>query len=324
MCTSNGETFPHPRQPASHRVIPSGSLKLDLALGTGGIPAGSFVEFFGPQASGKTTLCLHTIAEAQKLGGICAYIDCDLSLEAHWSARCGVDIGQLIVSQPESAEQALAITESLVASNALAVIVVDSLSGLTPREVLEASLENPREISTAPLLSLTIRRLSSVIQRSETAIIFTNPLPPRSQSAVYHNLRRDPARLALKLSAALRLELSIAAPIMEKDQVAGSRIQVKIVKNQKRPCFQFAELDIMYRDGILKTGDIFDLGSQLGLIQKQGLAYAFSDVHLGPDRQTALDILKQNPALSARIEQSIREEALGQVQVVTGDKPSPR
>ncbi|MEW5871380.1 MAG: DNA recombination/repair protein RecA [Chloroflexota bacterium] len=324
MCTSDSDAFPQFQQPAPARVTSSGSLKLDLALGTGGIPSASFVEIFGPEASGKTSLCLHTIVEAQKAGGVCAYIDCDRSLDAHWSARCGVDQKQLIISQPDNAEQTLAITESLATSGALTIIVIDSLSGLTPQSVLESGLENPLEISSAPLLSRTLRRLSGAIQRNGTTIIFTNQLPSRSRSAVYHNLARDPARLALKLFAALRLKLSISGPILEKDQVIGSRIQVKIVKNQKKPCFQFAELDIMYRDGILKTGDIFDLGSQLGLIQQQGLMNAFKDIPLGEDRRAALDILKRNPGVSAEIEQIIRQRLLGQVQAVTGDKSLPR
>lgn len=296
-------------QGARANPIPTGSLRLDLALGTGGLPRGRFIEIFGPDASGKTTLCQHIIAEAQKMGESCAFIDVDHGMDSRYALRCGVDPDHLHYSEPMHAEQALDIVTTLARTDALAVIVIDSVSTLIPANDLQLDWSTTSRRYTDTLLSAAMRNLNGIIRKNNTTIVFTR-LAGSSKSAVYHRLAKNPARLALKLHSAIRLELRPLSQLCENRKVIGNRVQVRIQKNTFQPCSRSIELDIMYNDGIEKAGEIFDLGTQLRIIDIEQSTFYYQGLKLGRKRQEAVGLLKANRALADEIEQVIRQKLL--------------
>jgi recombination protein RecA len=288
------------------RFIPTGSLRLDLALGTGGLPGGHITEIFGPASSGKTTLCLHLLSEAQKLGGECAFIDIDGDLEPGYAQRCGVGPNQLYVTVPEHAEQALEIITTLACSGAMSLIVVDSISALISKGELNAPYGESRTDRSQDLISKALRRLRGPIRQNGTALVFTNRIKG-VRRPIYHKLASNPARLALKLHSAVRLALEVKNLIQKEGSTAGQRITVEIRKNRFSPYHQPVELDIMYNDGIANTGDLLALGLQGGVIQQNGERYTFQERLIGADQEGATQWLKGDAALRAAIEKSIRQ-----------------
>ncbi|MCX6026569.1 MAG: recombinase RecA [Chloroflexi bacterium] len=290
-------------------VVPTGSLALDLALGVGGIPRGRVSEIFGPEASGKTTLCLHIVAEAQKRGGMCAYIDMEHALDPPYAARCGVNTDNLYISQPDTGEQALEIAETLVRSGAVDVVVVDSVAALVPRAEIEGDMGDATMGMQARLMSQALRKLSGVIKQSNTAMIFTNQLRQKI-GVMFGNPETTTGGMALKFYASIRLDVRRIQSIKVGAEVVGSRTRVRVVKNKVAPPFREAEFDIMYNEGISKEGDLIDIGAQLGLIAKRGAFFSFGDTRIGQGRENAKQYLKEHPDLAAQIDQTIREQVL--------------
>jgi recombination protein RecA len=296
----------------SQKVISTGSLRLDLALGIGGIPRGEFVEISGAVSSGKTTLCQHIIAEAQKLGEVCGWIDVDHTLDPKYALRCGINAEHLFISEPEKAEQALGILETLAGAGGIAVVVLDSVTSLISQDEFESALDESTQTLVDRQLSLTLRRLYKVIHNNGTIVVFTDQFKT-GISSVYHNLSRNPAQLALKLHAALRLELESLQSIQENRTVVGNRIQVRVIKNHFAPCFHRTRFDIMYNNGINKAGEILDLGIQLRIVCKQNADYFFKDQKLGTKRSEAINFLKKNLPVAEEIEQIIRLKKLSNI-----------
>ena len=291
------------------QVIPTGSLALDLALGVGGIPRGRVSEIFGPEASGKTTLCQHIVAEAQKLGGACAYIDMEHALDPSYAARCGVNTDNLYIAQPDTGEQALEIAETLVRSGAVDVVVVDSVAALVPRAEIEGDMGDATMGMQARLMSQALRKLSGVIKQSNTAMIFTNQLRQKI-GVMFGNPETTTGGMALKFYASIRLDVRRIQSIKVGAEVVGSRTRVRVVKNKVAPPFREAEFDIMYNEGISKEGDLIDIGATLGLIAKRGAFFSFGDTRIGQGRENAKQYLKEHPDLAAQIDQTIREQVL--------------
>jgi len=291
------------------KVIPSGSLRLDIALGIGGIPCGAYTEISGVDSSGKTTLCLHIISQAQKLGGVCAFIDNDHSLNASFARQCGVQVDQLWVAQPQSTEQALEITETLTQSQALSVIVFDSIDSLVP--VSELNLSFGDEIPSAgdTLLSQTLHHMAAIIRRANIAFILTQKTS-KQLSSVYHKLIENPGRLAVKLLAELRIELNPMHKLIQNNKIIGEHTQARILKNKYMPCPSAVEFDIMYNTGIIKVGEIFDLGAEIQLIKKFGKRYFYRDLILGEHREAIINYLFENPHVTDELEQVIRQRLL--------------
>jgi recombination protein RecA len=290
-------------------IVPTGSLALDLALGVGGIPRGRVSEIFGPEASGKTTLCQHIVAEAQKRGGMCAYIDMEHALDPPYAARCGVNTDNLYISQPDTGEQALEIAETLVRSGAVDVVVVDSVAALVPRAEIEGDMGDATMGMQARLMSQALRKLSGVIKQSNTAMIFTNQLRQKI-GVMFGNPETTTGGMALKFYASIRLDVRRIQSIKVGAEVVGSRTRVRVVKNKVAPPFREAEFDIMYNEGISKEGDLIDIGAQLGLIAKRGAFFSFGDTRIGQGRENAKQYLKEHPDLAAQIDQTIREQVL--------------
>jgi len=291
------------------QVIPTGSLALDLALGVGGIPRGRVSEIFGPEASGKTTLCQHIVAEAQKLGGACAYIDMEHALDPSYAARCGVNTDNLYIAQPDTGEQALEIAETLVRSGAVDVVVVDSVAALVPRAEIEGDMGDATMGMQARLMSQALRKLSGVIKQSNTAMIFTNQLRQKI-GVMFGNPETTTGGMALKFYASIRLDVRRIQSIKVGAEVVGSRTRVRVVKNKVAPPFREAEFDIMYNEGISKEGDLIDIGATLGLIAKRGAFFSFGDTRIGQGRENAKQYLKEHPDLAAQIDQTVREQVL--------------
>ena len=289
-------------------AIPTGSLALDLALGIGGIPRGRITEIFGPESSGKTTLAQHIIAEAQKRGGTVAYIDAEHALDPSYAANCGVNIDELLISQPDTGEQALEITEALVRSSAVDTIIIDSVAALVPRAEIEGDMGDPQMGLQARLMSQALRKLAAAIGRSGTAVIFINQLREKV-GIVFGNPEVTTGGRALKFYSSIRLELRRAETIKQGNEAIGSRIKAKVVKNKVAPPFRSAEFDIMFDHGISQEGNILDLGLELGLINKAGAFFSYGDIRLGQGRESAKQYLKQNPALAQEIEERIRASA---------------
>jgi len=302
---------PSPENQQLPGPIPTGSLWLDLSLGNGGLPRGKFVEIYGPATSGKSTLCQSIISEAQQLGLDCAYIDVDHTFDIAYAQRCGVNPETLYFSDPENAEQALDITHTLATSGAVSLIVVDSVSALITSAELKTPMGEITADTSQELLSATLRRLSATIRNNATTIIFTNQVNPTG-GAIYHKLATNTARLALKLQSTIRLELAPAEPIPEENGEHTWLMRIKIVKNSPSPCLQSLELDIMYNDGIVKTGEIFDLGVQANIItvkvDQQGPTIRYKDTHLGANRREVQHFLELNPKVSKQIEWAIRHK----------------
>ena len=298
-------------------AIPTGSLALDLALGIGGIPRGRITEIFGPEASGKTTLAQHVITEAQKRGGMAAYIDAEHALDPAYAANCGANIDDLYISQPDTGEQALEITEALVRSGAIDVIVIDSVAALAPRAEIEGEMGDSYVGLQARLMSQALRKLTGAIHKSGTAVIFINQLREKV-GIVFGNPEVTPGGRALKFYSAVRIDLRRADTLKQGDKAIGSHIKARVVKNKVAPPFRSAEFDIMFDHGISREGNILDLGVELGLVKKAGAFFSYGDLRLGQGRESARVYLRQNPELAQEIEQKIRASAgTGQETVTT-------
>jgi len=289
-------------------AIPSGSLALDLALGVGGIPKGRITEIFGPESSGKTTLGQHIIAEAQKRGGMAAYIDVEHALDPSYAANCGVNVDDLLISQPDTGEQALEITEALVRSSAIDAIVIDSVAALVPRAEIEGEMGDAHVGLQARLMSQALRKLAAAIGRSGTAVIFINQLREKV-GIIFGNPEVTPGGRALKFYSSVRVDLRRAEAIKQGDKIIGSRVKAKVVKNKVAPPFRTAVFDIMFDHGISREGNLIDLGVELELISKAGAFLSYGDVRLGQGRESAKQYLAQNPELTQEIEQRIRASA---------------
>ena len=291
-------------------AIPTGSLSLDIALGIGGIPRGRITEIYGPESSGKTTICQHIVAEAQKLGGTCAFVDMEHALDPVYAARCGVDIENLLISQPDTGEQALEITETLVRSGAIDLVVIDSVAALVPRAEIEGDMGDAQMGSMARLMSQALRKLSGAIHQTKTAVIFTNQLRMKI-GVMFGNPETTTGGNALKFYASVRLDTRRIKSIKVGAEILGNRTRVRVVKNKVAPPFRTAEFDIMYNEGISKVGDLVDLATQFEIITKRGSFYSYGDVRLGQGRENSKEFLRQNPDLSAEIEISVRDHASG-------------
>ena len=286
-------------------VIPTGSIALDLALGVGGVPRGRITEIYGPESSGKTTLCQHIIANAQRTGGFAAFIDAEHALDRTYAARCGVDTTNLLISQPDTGEQALEIVDSLVRSNALDVIVIDSVAALTPRAEIEGEMGDSHVGLQARLMSQAMRKLTSAISASNTSIIFTNQLREKV-GVMFGNPETTSGGKALKFYASVRLDIRRIDSIKQGQDVTGSRTRVKVVKNKVAPPFRVAEFDIMYSEGISREGGLIDLGLEMGLVKKSGAWFTVGDIRLGQGRENAKEFLRQNSDVASAIEEQIR------------------
>ena len=291
-------------------AIPSGSLSLDIALGIGGIPRGRITEIFGPESSGKTTLCLHIAGEAQRLGGTVAFIDMEHALDPAYAAKLGVNIENLLVSQPDTGEQALEIAETLVRSGAVEVVIIDSVAALVPRAEIEGDMGDASMGMQARLMSQALRKLSGAINQTKTAVIFTNQLRQKI-GIMFGNPETTPGGLALKFYASVRLDTRRIQSIKVGAEIVGNRTRVRVVKNKVAPPFRTAEFDIMYNEGISKEGDIIDLATALEIVTKRGAFFSYGDIRLGQGRENAKDYLRQNPALCKEIETAVRQRAMG-------------
>jgi len=299
-------------------AISSGSLALDLALGVGGIPRGRITEIFGPESSGKTTLGQHIIAEAQKRGGMAAYIDVEHALDPSYAANCGVNVDDLLISQPDTGEQALEITEALVRSSAIDAIVIDSVAALVPRAEIEGEMGDAHVGLQARLMSQALRKLAAAIGRSGTSVIFINQLREKV-GIIFGNPEVTPGGRALKFYSSVRIDLRRAETIKQGNVAIGSRIKAKVVKNKVAPPFRTAEFDIMFDHGISREGNLIDLGVELALISKAGAFLSYGDVRLGQGRESAKQYLVQNPELAQEIEQRIKASAATTHSVMPGD-----
>ena len=291
-------------------AIPTGSLSLDIALGAGGIPRGRITEIYGPESSGKTTLCQHIVAESQKLGGMAAYIDMEHALDPRYAAHCGVDIENLLISQPDTGEQALEICETLVRSAAVDIVVVDSVAALVPRAEIEGDMGDASMGMQARLMSQALRKLSGAINQTKTSVVFTNQLRQKI-GIMFGNPETTPGGLALKFYASIRMDVRRIQSIKIGPEIVGNRVRVRVVKNKVAPPFRTAEFDIMYNEGISKVGDIIDLATQLEIVAKRGAFFSYGDVRLGQGRENAKEFLRQNSEISLEIETAVRQRAAG-------------
>ncbi|MBN2550512.1 MAG: recombinase RecA [Anaerolineales bacterium] len=299
-------------------VIPTGALSLDIALGVGGIPRGRITEIFGPESSGKTTICQHIVAEAQKLGGTCAYVDMEHALDPAYASRCGVDVESLLISQPDTGEQALEITETLVRSGAVEIIVIDSVAALVPRAEIEGDMGDSPMGMQARLMSQALRKLSGAIKQTNTAVVFTNQLRQKI-GVMFGNPETTTGGMALKFYASVRLDVRRIQSIKAGAEIVGSRTRVRVVKNKVAAPFRTAEFDIMYNEGISRVGDLIDLATGLEIITKRGSFFSYGDIRLGQGRENAKEFLKQNPDLADEIELAVRQQATsGEIQLAFG------
>ena len=287
-------------------AIPTGALTLDVALGIGGIPKGRIIEIFGPESSGKTTLALHAVAESQKAGGTAAFIDAEHALDPIYAIKLGVDIDNLIVSQPDTGEQALEITEALVRSGAIDIIVVDSVAALVPKAEIDGDMGDTHVALQARLMSQALRKLAGVLNKSKTAIIFINQLREKV-GIMFGNPETTPGGRALKFYASVRLDIRRIENIKQDGEVIGNRTRVKVVKNKVAPPFREAEFDILYGEGISKEGSILDLAVNLDIVEKSGAWFSYNGAKIGQGRENVKKYLKENPKILAEIEQKIRD-----------------
>ncbi len=295
-------------QNADIETVSTGSLGLDIGLGVGGLPRGRVVEIYGPESSGKTTLTLHVIAEAQKAGGTCAFIDAEHALDPGYSRKLGVNLDDLLISQPDTGEQALEIADTLVRSGAIDVIVVDSVAALVPKAELEGEMGDSHVGLQARLMSQALRKLTSSISRSKTMVIFTNQI--RSKIGVmFGSPETTTGGNALKFYASVRLDIRRIGQVKEKDETVGNQTRVKVVKNKVAPPFRVVEFDIMYGEGISKSGELIDLGVKAGLVEKSGSWFSYGSQRIGQGRENAKSFLRANPAMADEIEAAIRAAA---------------
>ncbi len=286
-------------------AIPTGCLALDIALGIGGFPKGRISEIYGPESSGKTTLCQHIIAECQKRGGIAAFIDMEHALDPAYAKRCGVNIDEMYISQPDTGEQALEIAEALIRSGAVDVIVIDSVAALVPQAEIEGDMGDAHMGMQARLMSQALRKLTGAIKRSNTALIFTNQLRMKI-GVLFGNPETTTGGKALKFYAAIRLDLRRREPIKRNNEVIGNRIRARVKKNKVAPPFKVAEFDIMFDHGISKEGSILDVGVDLGIIEKRGSFYSYDDMRLGQGRENVKGFLRDNQEVATQIENKVR------------------
>lgn len=286
-------------------AISSGSLGLDLALGVGGYPRGRIIEIYGPESSGKTTLTIHAIAEAQKAGGIAAFIDAEHAFDRFYAESLGVDIDNLIISQPDYGEQALEITENLIRSGAIDIIVIDSVAALTPKSEIEGEMGDSKMGLHARLMSQALRKLTSTISKTNCTVIFINQLREKI-GVMFGNPETTTGGNALKFYASVRLDIRRRTQIKEGDQVKGNSTKVKVVKNKVAPPFQIAEFDIMYGEGISKVGEILDLGVEYGIVKKSGSWFSYGETKLGQGRDAVKGLIKDNPDLADELEEKIK------------------
>jgi recombination protein RecA len=286
-------------------TIPTGSLALDLALGVGGVPRGRVTEIYGPEGSGKTTVCQHIVAEAQRMGGVAAFIDMEHALDPLYAAKCGVDVDELYISQPDTGEQALEIAEALVRSGAVDVIVVDSVAALVPRAEIEGDMGDSHPGLQARLMSQALRKLSGAIKTSNTAMVFTNQLRHKI-GVMFGSPETTSGGMALKFYSSVRMDIRRIQAIKDGGEVVGNRTRVRVKKNKVAPPFRECEFDIMYDEGISKEGDVLDLGVELDLIEKRGSFYSYKDERLAQGRENTKQMLREKPELCAEIENSIR------------------
>jgi recombination protein RecA len=285
--------------------IPTGAINLDAAIGVGGIPRGRVTEIYGPESSGKTTLCLHVVANAQRAGGTAAFIDAEHALDTEYASRLGVDIDKLLVSQPDTGEQAMEICEVLVRSGAVDVIVIDSVAALVPKAEIEGEMGESHMGLQARLMSQALRKLTGAIARSNTSVIFINQLREKI-GVMFGNPETTTGGKALKFYASLRLDIRRIGPVKEKEDVIGSHVRVKVVKNKVAPPFKQAEFDIMYAEGISHSSLLVDIGSESGIIEKSGAWYSYNSQRIGQGRENAKMFLKDNPAVMAEIEEKVK------------------
>jgi len=285
--------------------IPTGSIALDLALGVGGIPRGRVTEIFGPESSGKTTVCQHVIAEAQRKGGVAAFIDVEHALDPGYARACGVNVDELLVSQPDTGEQALEITETLIRSGGIDVVVVDSVAALVPRAEIEGEMGDSFVGIQARLMSQALRKLTGAVSRSNTSLVFTNQLREKI-GVMFGNPETTPGGRALKFYASVRLDIRRVETIKSGTESIGNRVRVKVVKNKVAPPFRVAEFDVMYGEGISKEGGLLDVGVAMSVVDKTGAWFTYGDTRLGQGREASKEFLRQNPAIGADIDAKIR------------------
>lgn len=288
-------------------AISTGSISLDIALGIGGLPRGRVIEIYGPESSGKTTLALQVVAHAQKQGLIASYIDAEHALDVDYSRKLGVNTEDLLISQPDSGEQALEIADTLVRSGAVGILVVDSVAALVPRNELEGDMGDAQMGSQARLMSQALRKLTATISKSRTMVVFINQIRMKI-GVMFGNPETTTGGNALKFYSSVRMDIRRIAPIKKGDQVVGSRTRVKVVKNKVAPPFRQAEFDILYGEGVSREGDVLDLAADEGLIEKSGAWYSYGDDRIGQGRENARDFLKENPKIMARLEKAILDK----------------
>ncbi|WP_192642763.1 recombinase RecA [Bosea sp. R86505] len=289
-------------------TISTGSLGLDIALGVGGLPRGRVIEIYGPESSGKTTLALHTIAEAQKKGGVCAFVDAEHALDPVYARKLGVNLDDLLISQPDTGEQALEITDTLVRSGAIDVLVVDSVAALTPRAEIEGEMGDVQPGLQARLMSQALRKLTASISRSNCMVIFINQIRMKI-GVMYGSPETTTGGNALKFYASVRLDIRRVSTLKERDEATGNQVRVKVVKNKVAPPFKQVEFDIMFGEGISKVGELVDLGVKAGMVEKSGAWFSFDSQRLGQGRENAKTFLKANPEMAAKIEATIRQNS---------------
>jgi recombination protein RecA len=290
-------------------VISTGSLSLDLALGIGGIPRGRVTEIFGPESSGKTTICQHLVAEIQRVGGTAAFIDMEHALDPAYAKRCGVDIDNLLISQPDMGEQALEIAETLVRSGAVDLVVIDSVAALVPRSELEGDMGAATMGVQARLMSQALRKLSGAIKQTNTAVVFTNQLRQKI-GVMFGNPETTTGGMALKFYSSVRMDVRRIQAIKAGSEIIGSRTRVRVVKNKVAPPFRTAEFDIMYNEGVSKVGDLLDLAVEYEIINKRGSFYSYGDTRLGQGRENSKNFLRENPDMAEEIENQVRQMAM--------------
>ncbi len=300
--------------------IPTGSISLDLALGVGGFPKGRVIEIYGPESSGKTTLTLHMIAEVQKRGGLAAFIDAEHALDPEYAKRIGVKLEDLLISQPDNGEQALDICETLVRSNGLDLIVIDSVAALTPRNEIEGEMGDSHMGLHARLMSQALRKLTAIISKTQTTVVFINQIRMKI-GVMFGNPETTTGGNALKFYASIRIEVRRSAQIKNGDKVVGNRVKVKVVKNKVAPPFRTTEFDIMYNEGISASGDLLDTGVLIGAIEKNGNTFMFKDVKLGVGRENAKAFLKETPKVFKEIDAEVRKR-VKESEVVVAAKPA--
>tara|TARA_R100001129_G_scaffold178443_1_gene154230 strand:- start:187 stop:1269 length:1083 start_codon:yes stop_codon:yes gene_type:complete len=289
-------------------TIPTGSLGLDIALGVGGLPKGRIIEIYGPESSGKTTLALQTIAEAQKKGGICGFIDAEHALDPVYARKLGVDLENLLISQPDTGEQALEITDTLVRSGAIDVLVIDSVAALTPRAEIEGEMGDSLPGMQARLMSQALRKLTASISRSNCMVIFINQIRMKI-GVMFGSPETTTGGNALKFYASVRLDIRRVGSVKDRDEVTGNQTRVKVVKNKMAPPFKQVEFDIMYGEGVSKTGELIDLGVKAGIVEKSGAWFSYNSQRLGQGRENSKQFLRDNPALADEIELALRQNA---------------